>query len=45
METSLSDIGEFINLITIRAIKNPRDAYIIHKKAFLLKIQTVYWAE
>ena len=42
IETSLSNIEEFNNLITITAIKNPRDAYIFIEKHFLLKIQTVY---
>ncbi len=39
IETSLSNIKEHINLITITAIKNPRDSYI-HKN-ILVTIQTV----
>ena len=43
METSLSNIEEFNNLITITAIKNLRHAYISIKRHFLLKILAAYF--
>ena len=43
METSLSNIEEFNNLITITDIENLRHAYISIKRHFVLKILAAYF--